>query len=79
MMINKLFNHSHSLRSEELIVATKDGWLHRLAWNGKMNSQLAINIRCVRFSADLETTTGSFLILRLYSNHGKFSYSLNLV
>jgi len=52
---------SHSLRSEELIVATTDGWLHRLAWNGKMNSELAINIRCVRFSADLETTTGTSL------------------
>ena len=65
-MINVFFNCSHSLRSEELIVATTDGWLHRLAWNGKMNSELAINIRCVRFSADLETTTGSLPMLCLY-------------
>ena len=58
--LNAIIYHffSCSPRSDEMIVATKDGWLHRLRWNGTVDRSLAVNIRCVRFSADLETTAG---------------------
>ena len=39
-------------------MATEDGWLHRIKWNGDINDDLALNVRKIRFSADLETTSG---------------------
>ena len=60
--MTNVFCYSCSPRSEELIVATKDGWLHRLNWDGIVDNNLAINIRSVRFSADLETTTGRYSV-----------------
>eukprot|EP00794_Sanderia_malayensis_P008016 gene8016-8875_t len=52
---------SYASRSEELIVATSDGWMHRIKWNGIINDGFALNIRQIRFSVDLETTTGAIL------------------
>ena len=53
------FRHfSVSPRSEELVVATSDGLLQRVRWNGEMNISLTLSVRELPFSTDLATTSG---------------------
>ncbi|KAM6468313.1 guanine nucleotide exchange factor subunit RIC1 isoform 2-T2 [Liasis olivaceus] len=46
---------------EDLIVATADGLLHLIHWDGMMNGRKAINLCTVPFSVDLHSSRGSFL------------------
>uniref|UniRef100_A0A0F7Z535 Guanine nucleotide exchange factor subunit RIC1 n=1 Tax=Crotalus adamanteus TaxID=8729 RepID=A0A0F7Z535_CROAD len=46
---------------EDLIIATADGLLHLLHWNGLTNGRKAINLCTVPFSVDLHSSRGSFL------------------
>ncbi|XP_019333630.1 guanine nucleotide exchange factor subunit RIC1 isoform X3 [Alligator mississippiensis] len=47
---------------EDLLVATADGLLHLIHWNGMTNGRKAINLSTVPFSVDLQSSrAGSFL------------------
>ncbi|XP_065520185.1 guanine nucleotide exchange factor subunit RIC1 isoform X3 [Lathamus discolor] len=47
---------------EDLLVATADGFLHLVHWDGMTNGRKAINLCTVPFSVDLQTSrAGSFL------------------
>ncbi|XP_065520184.1 guanine nucleotide exchange factor subunit RIC1 isoform X2 [Lathamus discolor] len=46
---------------EDLLVATADGFLHLVHWDGMTNGRKAINLCTVPFSVDLQTSRGSFL------------------
>nr|KAF6332102.1 RIC1-like protein, RAB6A GEF complex partner 1 [Pipistrellus kuhlii] len=46
---------------EDLLVATADGQLHLIHWEGMTNGKKAINISTVPFSLDLQSSRGSFL------------------
>uniref|UniRef100_A0A803TEM0 Guanine nucleotide exchange factor subunit RIC1 n=1 Tax=Anolis carolinensis TaxID=28377 RepID=A0A803TEM0_ANOCA len=46
---------------EDLLVATADGLLHLIHWDGMMNGRKAINLCTVPFSVDLHSSRGSFL------------------
>ncbi|XP_033029321.1 RAB6A-GEF complex partner protein 1 isoform X2 [Lacerta agilis] len=54
---------SCSLQSmqEDLLVATIDGFLHLIHWDGMMNGRKAINLCTVPFSVDLHSSRGSYL------------------
>lgn len=48
--------------SEDLLVATSDGLLHLIHWEGMTNGRKAINLGTVPFSVDLQSSrVGSFL------------------
>ncbi|KAM7076485.1 guanine nucleotide exchange factor subunit RIC1 isoform 2-T2 [Ciconia maguari] len=46
---------------EDLLVATADGFLHLVHWDGMTNGRKAINLCTVPFSVDLQSSRGSFL------------------
>nr|XP_056722672.1 guanine nucleotide exchange factor subunit RIC1-like [Euleptes europaea] len=46
---------------EDLLVATVDGLLHLIHWDGVINGRKAINLCTVPFSVDLHSSRGSFL------------------
>ncbi|KAM7024904.1 guanine nucleotide exchange factor subunit RIC1 isoform 2-T2 [Acridotheres tristis] len=46
---------------EDLLVATADGFLHLIHWDGMTNGRKAINLCTVPFSVDLQSSRGSFL------------------
>ncbi|XP_064902109.1 guanine nucleotide exchange factor subunit RIC1 isoform X2 [Columba livia] len=46
---------------EDLLVATADGFLHLIHWDGVTNGRKAINLCTVPFSVDLQSSRGSFL------------------
>ncbi|XP_070598679.1 guanine nucleotide exchange factor subunit RIC1 [Erythrolamprus reginae] len=46
---------------EDLIIATADGLLHLIHWDGLTNGRKAINLCTVPFSVDLHSSRGSFL------------------
>ncbi|XP_077822246.1 guanine nucleotide exchange factor subunit RIC1 isoform X6 [Macaca mulatta] len=46
---------------EDLLVATSDGLLHLIHWEGMTNGRKAINLCTVPFSVDLQSSRGSFL------------------
>ncbi|XP_074917577.1 guanine nucleotide exchange factor subunit RIC1-like, partial [Chelonoidis abingdonii] len=46
---------------EDLLVATADGLLHLIHWDGMTNGRKAINLSTVPFSVDLQSSRGSFL------------------
>ncbi|XP_066474467.1 guanine nucleotide exchange factor subunit RIC1 isoform X1 [Tiliqua scincoides] len=46
---------------EDLLVATVDGLLHLIHWNGMTNGRKAVNLCTVPFSLDLHSSRGSFL------------------
>ncbi|XP_075829921.1 guanine nucleotide exchange factor subunit RIC1 isoform X2 [Microtus pennsylvanicus] len=46
---------------EDLLVATSDGLLHLIHWEGMTNGRKAINLSTVPFSVDLQSSRGSFL------------------
>uniref|UniRef100_A0A8C7EDU1 Guanine nucleotide exchange factor subunit RIC1 n=1 Tax=Nothoprocta perdicaria TaxID=30464 RepID=A0A8C7EDU1_NOTPE len=47
---------------EDLLVATADGFLHLIHWDGMINGRKAINLHTVPFSVDLQSSrAGSFL------------------
>ncbi|XP_062455612.1 guanine nucleotide exchange factor subunit RIC1 isoform X2 [Rhea pennata] len=46
---------------EDLLVATVDGFLHLIHWDGMTNGRKAINLCTVPFSVDLQSSRGSFL------------------
>ncbi|XP_061874453.1 guanine nucleotide exchange factor subunit RIC1 isoform X2 [Colius striatus] len=46
---------------EDLLVATADGFLHLVHWDGMTNGRRAINLCTVPFSLDLQSSRGSFL------------------
>ncbi|XP_019410519.1 PREDICTED: RAB6A-GEF complex partner protein 1 isoform X2 [Crocodylus porosus] len=46
---------------EDLLVATADGLLHLIHWNGMTNGRKAINLSTIPFSVDLQSSRGSFL------------------
>ncbi|KAJ7335488.1 hypothetical protein JRQ81_013429 [Phrynocephalus forsythii] len=46
---------------EDLLVATADGLLHLIHWDGLTNGRKAINLCTVPFSVDLHSSRGSFL------------------
>ncbi|XP_029469743.1 RAB6A-GEF complex partner protein 1 isoform X2 [Rhinatrema bivittatum] len=46
---------------EDLLVATADGLLHVIHWDGKTNGRKAINLCTIPFSVDLQSSRGSFL------------------
>ncbi|CAI7935492.1 Hypothetical predicted protein, partial [Podarcis lilfordi] len=46
---------------EDLLVATIDGFLHLIHWDGMMNGRKAINLCTVPFSVDLHSSRGSYL------------------
>lgn len=43
---------------EDLIIATADGLLHLIHWNGLTNGRKAINLCTVPFSVDLHSSRG---------------------
>uniref|UniRef100_A0A2D4EMT6 Guanine nucleotide exchange factor subunit RIC1 n=4 Tax=Micrurus corallinus TaxID=54390 RepID=A0A2D4EMT6_MICCO len=49
---------------EDLIIATADGFLHLIHWDGLTNGRKAINLCTVPFSVDLHSSRGSFLDFR---------------
>nr|XP_030114706.3 guanine nucleotide exchange factor subunit RIC1 isoform X2 [Taeniopygia guttata] len=46
---------------EDLLVATADGFLHLIHWDGMTNGRKAINLCTVPFSVDLQSSRGSLL------------------
>ncbi|XP_068781522.1 guanine nucleotide exchange factor subunit RIC1 isoform X2 [Struthio camelus] len=46
---------------EDLLVATADGFLHLIHWDGMTNGRKVINLCTVPFSVDLQSSRGSFL------------------
>lgn len=46
---------------EDLLVATSDGFLHLIHWEGMTNGRKAINLSTVPFSVDLQSSRGSLL------------------
>ncbi|XP_074994134.1 guanine nucleotide exchange factor subunit RIC1 isoform X2 [Calonectris borealis] len=46
---------------EDLLVATADGFLHLVHWDGMTNGRKAINLCTIPFSVDLQSSRGSFL------------------
>uniref|UniRef100_A0A672UYM3 Guanine nucleotide exchange factor subunit RIC1 n=1 Tax=Strigops habroptila TaxID=2489341 RepID=A0A672UYM3_STRHB len=46
---------------EDLLIATADGFLHLVHWDGMTNGRKAINLCTVPFSVDLQSSRGSFL------------------
>ncbi|XP_074712878.1 guanine nucleotide exchange factor subunit RIC1 isoform X2 [Strix uralensis] len=46
---------------EDLLVATADGFLHLVHWDGMTNGRKAINLCTVPFSVDLQSSRGSLL------------------
>ncbi|KAJ1218059.1 hypothetical protein NDU88_005645 [Pleurodeles waltl] len=46
---------------EDLLVATADGVLHLIHWDGMTNGRKSINLSTVPFSLDLQSSRGSFL------------------
>ncbi|XP_075787726.1 guanine nucleotide exchange factor subunit RIC1 isoform X2 [Pelodiscus sinensis] len=46
---------------DDLLVATADGLLHLIHWDGMTNGRKAINLSTVPFSVDLQSSRGSFL------------------
>ncbi|XP_058513300.1 guanine nucleotide exchange factor subunit RIC1 isoform X2 [Ochotona princeps] len=46
---------------EDLLVATSDGLLHLIHWEGMTNGRKAINLCTVPFSVDLQSSRGSYL------------------
>ncbi|XP_063311171.1 guanine nucleotide exchange factor subunit RIC1 isoform X2 [Pelobates fuscus] len=46
---------------EDLLVATDDGLLHLIHWDGLTNGRKAINIGTIPFSVDFQPSRGSFL------------------
>ncbi|RMC19460.1 hypothetical protein DUI87_04071 [Hirundo rustica rustica] len=46
---------------EDLLVATADGFLHLIHWDGMTNGRKAINLCTVPFSLDLQSSRGSLL------------------
>lgn len=45
---------------EDLLVATADGFLHLIHWDGVTNGRKAINLCTVPFSVDLQSSRGRF-------------------
>ncbi|XP_038625417.1 guanine nucleotide exchange factor subunit RIC1 isoform X2 [Tachyglossus aculeatus] len=50
-----------SMLEDDLLVATCDGMLHHIHWDGMTNGRKAINLSTVPFSVDLQSSRGSFL------------------
>nr|XP_060618273.1 guanine nucleotide exchange factor subunit RIC1 isoform X2 [Anolis sagrei ordinatus] len=50
-----------SMLDDYLLVATADGLLHLIHWDGMTNGRKAINLCTVPFSVDLHSSRGSFL------------------
>lgn len=50
---------------EDLLVATVDGLLHLIHWNGMTNGRKAINLCTVPFSVDLHSSRGTSFLLAL--------------
>uniref|UniRef100_A0A8D0HFF1 Protein RIC1 homolog n=1 Tax=Sphenodon punctatus TaxID=8508 RepID=A0A8D0HFF1_SPHPU len=51
---------------EDLLVATADGLLHLIHWDGMTNGRKAINLCTVPFSVDLQSSRGIFLFFSLH-------------
>lgn len=58
----RMTNTFVSLQSmlEDLLVATADGFLHLVHWDGMTNGRKTINLCTVPFSVDLQSSRGRF-------------------
>uniref|UniRef100_A0A8C9JQ58 Guanine nucleotide exchange factor subunit RIC1 n=1 Tax=Panthera tigris altaica TaxID=74533 RepID=A0A8C9JQ58_PANTA len=62
LILNCLLPYSLQSMLEDLLVATSDGLLHLIHWEGMTNGRKAINLCTVPFSVDLQSSrAGSFL------------------
>lgn len=51
---------------EDLLVATADGFLHLVHWDGMTNGRKAINLCTVPFSVDLQSSRGRFVFCSFF-------------
>ena len=57
-LANLFFYPSLAIKRNEIFVASRLGVLHRVQWNGTVDTDLSLPISSIPFSLDLETPIG---------------------